>query len=133
MQHRLEADPGKDLIMVTTDGDATVEGICAFLDDIISHPAWRPGMCILLDHRKLNLSPINQKGVEQVSDYFASISEALGNGKIALVMNKAVDFGITRSWEIITQDRTNMQIHVFRELDPARLWIEEQSLSQKLP
>lgn len=123
MQHRVEADPGEDLIMVTTAGDATVEGIRAFLDDIISHPAWRPGMSILLDHRNLNLSHIKQKGVEQVSDYFASISQALGDGKIALVMNKAVDFGITRAWEIITQDRTNMQIHVFRDLDPARLWI----------
>lgn len=125
MQHKLETDPFHKIFMVTTDGDATVEGIFAFLDDIISHPQWRPGMSVLLDHRRLDLSPITPRGIEQVSDYFAGISDALGNGKLAMVMNKEVDFGIARASEIITQDRTQMQLRVFRFVEDAWAWLKE--------
>ncbi len=124
MKHKLNADVSEDLMLLVTKGDATVEGITAFLDDIIAHPNWQPGMSILLDHRLLNLSPITTLGVEQISDYFTEISDALGGGKLAMVMNKDVDFGITRAWEIITQDRTQMQLHVFRTLDDAQAWIQ---------
>lgn len=123
MRHRLQVDEATGLFVVTTEGDATVEGIIAFLDDIIAHPLWKPGMDILLDHRALSVLNINPRGVEKVSDYFAGISEALGNGKIALVMNKDVDFGITRAWEILTSDRTSMRINVLRSLDAAREWV----------
>lgn len=126
MQHILKIDPDLDLFIVETEGDGTVQGIIAFLDDIISHPSWRPGRFVLLDHRRLTLDKISHQGVEQVSDYFASISDDLGNGKIALVMNRDVDFGITRAWENMTMDRTSMRTHVCRSLEQARAWLLEQ-------
>jgi hypothetical protein len=127
MKHRIESDKTNGLLIVTTEGDAAVEGIFAFLDDIISHPDWLLGMSLILDHRRLNLGPISAQGIEQVSDYFAGISGKLGNGKMAMVMNKDVDFGIARASEIITQDRTNMKLHVFRTLDEAWAWIKDSS------
>jgi hypothetical protein len=123
MQHVLKVDPEHSLFIVETQGDATVEGILAFLDDIIAHPAWRSGLPILLDHRGLGLHNISAKGVEQVSDYFTSISDVLGDGKLAMVMNRDVDFGIARAWENITMDRTSMRTYVFRGLDEARAWV----------
>lgn len=123
MHHILKVDPDHSLFIVETEGDATVEGICAFLDDIVAHPAWRPGMSILLDHRRLSLHNISAKEVEQVSDYFTGISDSLGNGKIALVMNRDVDFGVARAWENMTIDRTSMRPYVFRTLEECQAWV----------
>lgn len=123
MRHSLQVDQSNGLFLITTEGDATVEGIIAFLDDIVAHPLWRSGMSILLDHRNLSISNISAKGVEQVSDYFAGLNQSLGNGKIALVMTRDVDFGMARAWEIMTSDRTNMRINILRSMENAQAWI----------
>lgn len=123
MEHEIKMDVSSRLIHVKTRGIGDADGINAFLKDIISHPDWTPGMDILLDHTELNIENINTRGIDKVSDYFIKISKQLGNGKIALIMNRDVDFGIARAWELVTERHTNMQIHVFRNLEKAEAWL----------
>jgi len=110
---------------VTTEGNGDVAGIVAFLKDIISHPQWQPGNLILLDHRALKIDRITTSGIEDVSVYFRTIAPQLGNGKIALVMNRKIDFGIARAWENITEQDVGIKIHVFRNYEKATSWLEK--------
>jgi len=123
MTHTLSVYAGKNLFVVKTDGAGDVGGIVAFLQDIVEHPEWRAGMSILLDHRKLNIHEITQSGVGIVSRFFQSISRQLGDGKLALVMSRDVDFGIARAWQTITADNAEMDIFVFRDFDRAVTWL----------
>jgi hypothetical protein len=125
MKHTLHVSEDGLLFTIVTEGDGDVAGIIAFLKDIISHPQWKPGKRILLDHRRLNIEEITLSGVEDVSFYFISISDQLGDGKIALVMNRDIDFGIARAWESVTNLDVDIKIHVFRELEEARDWLKE--------
>ena len=125
MKHTLEVSKNGLIFTVVTEGDGNVEGIIAFLEDIISHPQWKPGKRILLDHRELNIDEISAAGIEDVSFYFITISDKLGDGKIALVMNRDIDFGIARAWESITNLDVDIQIHVFRQLEEAINWLNE--------
>lgn len=124
MIHTLEVDKN-GCFFIQTEGDGDVEGIIAFLKDIISHPQWKPGNNILLDHRALSINAISVSGINEVSAYFKSIADKLGNGKIALVMSREVDFGIARAWENITTDDVDIKIYVFRELEKAISWLSE--------
>ena len=127
MQHTLKVNPEHNLLLLETQGEGTAKGIIAFLDDIIAHPIWHPGMSVLMDHRRLSLDKLSYEGIQQVSDYFASISDDLGNGKFAAVMNREVDFGITRAWQNMTMDRTSIQTFICRSMDEARAWLLEDS------
>ncbi len=123
MMHRIEIDPRGTAFTITTDGQGNVDGIIAFLDDIVAHPRWRPGLNILLDHRRLDIAPITVEGIDRVSGYFQTLSHKLGDGKISLVMNRDIDFGIARAWELVTREYVDMEIGVFRSIEEARRWL----------
>ena len=124
MKHSLKVTENCRIFTVITEGDGDVEGIIAFLKDIIDHPQWVRGNYILLDHRALKINSITVSGREAVSEYFKSISYRLGNGKIALVMKRDVDYGIARAWEIITQDDVDIEVNVFLEYEKALDWLK---------
>ncbi len=123
MKHTIQISQDQSLFTVITEGDGDAQGIISFLKDIISHPEWQAGKHILLDHRKLQIDQIQLAGIEKVSDYFKTIGPKLGDGKIALVMNRHIDFGIARSWENITRHDVVIRIKVFREMDQALAWL----------
>ena len=125
MKHTLKVSENGLFFTISTEGDGDVEGIIAFLKDIISHPQWRPGNHILLDHRALKIDAITESGIENVSAYFKSITDKLGNGKVALVMTRDIDFGIARAWENITAYDVDTKVYVFRELEKAISWLKE--------
>lgn len=121
MEHALAVESDGRFI-VSTMGRGSAEGIIAFLEAIVSHPSWQPGNHILLDHRKLNIADITVEAIDRVLHHFQKIAHRLGNGKIALVMKKDIDFGIARAWEFTTNEHVDMQIGVYRSLDEARMW-----------
>lgn len=125
MQHTITVSEGGCLFTITTQGDGNVEGIIAFFQDIISHRHWKPGNDLLLDHRELKIDQISFSGIKAVSTFFKSIAPELGGGKVALVMNREVDYGIARAWEIVTEGDVDAEIHVFRQLDQAVNWLRE--------
>lgn len=125
MQYKLDVDAPRERFRIVTEGEGTAEGIIDFLNAIVAHPRWKPGWSILLDHRKLSIKSIQVDGIEWVSGHFAGISDRLGTGKCALVMNREIDFGIARAWENVTADRTQMQISVFRTIDEAEAWLDD--------
>ncbi len=129
MKHSLKVSEDGLVFTVTTEGNGDVEGIIIFLNDIISHSQWRPGLKILLDHRELKLDSMKVSGIEEVSKYFRSIAEKLGHAKVALVMKRDIDFGIVRAWEGVTEHGLDTKIYVFREMEKAINWLSDESLA----
>ena len=123
MEYSLDIDRDNGFFLITTDGEGTEEGMMAFMNEIVDNPSWRPGKSILLDHRRLSVKNIQFRGIETMSEHFVTIGDALGNGKIALVMNEDIDFGIARAWEMITVDQVDMKISVFRSIHEATSWL----------
>ena len=40
-------------------------------------------------------------------------------------MNRDIDFGIARAWELVTATEVDMQIRVFKRIDDAKRWLQE--------
>ena len=125
MKHSLNINEDGSLFTIRTEGEGDVRGIIAFLKDIISHPKWKPGKFILLDHRELRIDKITMSGIDEVSIFFISIANKLGNGKVALVMGRDIDFGIARAWELVTDLDVDIRINVFRHIDEAIDWFKQ--------
>ena len=125
MQHMIQIGQDGTVVTVKTHGDGSPEGIIAFLEDLISHPEWKKGKNVLLDHRELSIDSITAEGIERVAGFFVSIADQLGDGKLALVMNRDIDFGIARAWELVTATEVDMHIRVFKRIDDAKRWLKE--------
>ena len=82
-------------------------------------------MCILMDHRQLNLDKLTMADIDVMSHHFIKLDDRLGGGKCALVTNRDVDFGIARAWELMTGDQVAMQLYVFRSMEKAHAWLSE--------
>lgn len=124
MEHLIEVGT-YNTFTVTTQGRGSVEGIVAFLDDIVAHAQWRPGLNVLLDHRRLDIDAITVEDIDRISAHFQKIGPQLGDGRIALVMGRDIDFGIARAWELVTRKYVDMAIGVFRSIEEARTWLDQ--------
>ncbi len=123
MEHTITFDSNNRQFNIETKGDGDVSGIIAYLRDIIAHPQWEPGLKILSDHRKLKIDTLKMDGIHSISRYFKEIGPKFGDGKLALVMQRDIDFGLARTWEILTADDVDIAIEVFRSMDEASKWL----------
>ncbi len=124
MEHTITFDLDKCLVNIQTKGDGDARGIITFFKDIVAHPQWKPGLKILLDHRKLKIDTLKMDGIQSISTFFKQIGPKFGDGKLALVMQRDIDFGLARTWEILTADDVDIAIAVFRSIDEASRWLE---------
>ena len=40
-------------------------------------------------------------------------------------MNRDIDFGIARAWEMVTEYDVETKIHVFRQMEDAKNWLKK--------
>jgi len=123
MEHTITFDSSNRQFNIKTKGDGDVSGIIAFFKDIIAHPQWKPGLKILLDHRNLKTDSLKMDGIQSISQFFKQSGPKFGDGKMALVMERDIDFGLARTWEILTADDVDIAIEVFRSMGEASKWL----------
>jgi hypothetical protein len=100
---------------VTTEGKAEISGFKSFLNEIFTHPKWKPGNPVLLDHSDLVLSFFRTDEVRSVSKIVLDNSEKIGKGKWAFVISGSFAYGMARMWQIITEEKAPMDINIFKD------------------
>ena len=128
MKHTITVNSNHNQFLVTTQGDGHVDGFIAFFKELVSHPQWKSGSRILMDHRELHIDGIKMNGIEIISQFFKGIGPKLGGGKLAMVMKREIDFGLARAWEILTADDVEIEIEIFRSFTEASQWLESNSI-----
>jgi hypothetical protein len=123
MKHTITVNAKHNQFIVITQGDGHVDDFISFFKELINHPQWRTGSSILMDHRDLHIDGIAMKGIERISHFFKGIGPKLGDGKLAMVMQREIDFGLARAWEILTADDVDIQIEIFRSYEDACHWL----------
>ena len=125
MDHRVELSDDGLMLIVIAEGNANVHGIISFINVIVDHPEWKKGNNILVDCRKLTTNDLSQSKLQFISDHFRSVEKRLGDGKIALLMQREIDFGKARSWETMTEHAVKIQTNVFLDIERVKSWLDE--------
>lgn len=99
--------------------------LLAELKRIYSSPDFDPKMNSLWDLRETDLSAFTSAEIETVRDFVSGSWGADENAKSALVVSKEVDFGLSRMYEVMLEDKVSSQVHIFRDYDKALAWIQE--------
>ena len=124
MHYNFRFQKNRSIVEVRASGKATAASFAELDMDLVGHRKWIPGMNILFDFIELDLSSISAADVNENSSFVRSLSDKFGNGKIVCIMNKEIDFGIARMWEILTQDGISAEIRIFRSISEAKSWIK---------
>ncbi len=116
---------GKNLVTATMDGSFRIDHFRGLFHEILRHPDWRTGMNMLLDYRNVDFSDVAYPEVEQSSTIHKKADERVGDGRIALLMNYPLGFGIGRMYKSMTEHGISASIGVFRDSDDANSWLNE--------
>ena len=111
--------------IIKTRGDTTPDDIEASLLQVFTSPDWSNGKNILYDNRLENLDKLSSDDVQRISLKFTQFNDKLANSKIALVMSKDVAYGLARMWENYTETTATFKTNIFRSIENALQWIEE--------
>jgi hypothetical protein len=112
--------------IIKTSGDTMPDDVEASLIQVLTSPDWSNGKNILFDNRLERLDKLSSNDVQKISLKFTKFNEKLQNSKIALVMPKDVAYGLARMWEFYTETTATFRTNVFRSMDNALQWIDEQ-------
>jgi hypothetical protein len=120
---------------ITTWGTASIEGLDAWVHEGLSDARFRPGMHLLIDHRRLDWSGLSPQDVRDRIELFARDAAHLDSARAAVVMRAPVDFGIARMEQayVELQPELNFELGVFLTIEDAREWLREQITADESP
>ena len=123
MEYRISFDAGPPYLLIALTGDFDVRTLEECYREFLAHPSWKPGMDILWDCRRCSLISLDADGMKVIGKMTEKYREKRGPGKAAWVVEKDVDFGLSRMFEIINEGKIIFNFRVFRSMEAARDWI----------
>ena len=111
---------------VTTSGDAILQGYYDFTKAVLEHQEWKPGGLILLNHTELNTGPLTIDDVQAIANIAGQYRVQLGTAKVAIVVDRDLDYGMTRMWQVLVERHTTSHdpSKIFRNRDEALAWLK---------
>ncbi len=101
---------------VTTD-DIMTEGARMFAEN-----EWANGFNILCDYREITDFNLKTEDIEKIVDQDKNNELLFDKSKCAIVAGSDLIFGISRMWEILSEDNKIMTM-IFRNIEDALKWL----------
>jgi hypothetical protein len=114
-------DKRNNLVCRTLKDEIAIDEILVSLEETAKHPDYRPGMKSLNDMREY-VPRSDSINVKRVAEYLLSHIEDRQGLEAAVVVSRAVDYGMTRMLQALA-DTPAMRIAVFYDLDEAKQWL----------
>jgi hypothetical protein len=111
------------LVTLTVTGVARVDGFAPYLDGVLGDPAWRAGTPVLVDFQGLEIGELRYADMEQVVALHAPYLARIGSSPLAVVVSRAVHFGMVRMRETLTGEIFPVQ-RVFDGAADATRWLD---------
>jgi hypothetical protein len=115
-------------VLIRTVGQSSLEGFEGFLDECLSDSRWRPAMRVLFDQRAVDMSALTSGDLQQRVDILLRERGRLAAAHVALVLARAVEFGLHRMMESYSDDWRGgevMDLALFYTVDEARAWLSQ--------
>ncbi len=131
-------DDGKHLITTTWSGEATdqecIDALIRYHRDIKSLPAYH-AYDELLDFSAADVFHLSADGILRLAQIGAQADVPGVKTRLAIVVDKAVAYGLGRMYETYRSllTRTDKEVRVFRQQADALAWLEQTSDSPSSP
>lgn len=116
-------DPDSGRITLTASGPTRFEDLKVALKGVTEAPDFRPGADIIWDFRNVESEALTADQLREMVAFVAGIADVRGiNYKVAIVVERNVDFGLARMYEVFA-DELPCELRVFRDLEEAVDWM----------
>jgi hypothetical protein len=123
MQHHIEFDPNEKVLIGTTSGMATAEGLRKFIDDLAEHPRSDECVGVIADHRNVSFSLFTADDARYIAHHVTSYADRSRGRPNPIVVSRAEDYGMARMYELLGDSGLGLQTHVCYNLEDAYAWI----------
>jgi len=123
MQYEIEWGGDPEDLTVNTFGRATVEGLNGWVHEVLTDRRYRPGIGVLVDHRRLDWTSMTSHDLRRRAGLFLRDDDRIGPTRAALVAGRPVDYGLMRMVVAYLGGRAAFHAEVFYSLDEARAWL----------
>jgi hypothetical protein len=96
-------DDERDLIRVALKGPVGVEEFLAGFEHLLSFAGYRPGVKVLVDMLE-HVHQVDAVGIKQIAGAFLRNGEALRGSVVAVVVARAVSYGMLRMLQALVSD-----------------------------
>ncbi len=122
MPIKFEIDRDRNLTIITLQGQVT---LAEMLEALNSYGKSGVTLNELYDVRKLVGERISTEDIEAAANYFKEYGGVRPeNSKTAVLVAQALDYGLSRMIQLLTEGDVPFQINVFNTLEQALAWLE---------
>ena len=118
---RYRIDDANFAVYTTLDGDVTFADLCTAEDAILSDPAYRPGMSLLVECRALTSIPSDREIRKLALDRLLRRRE-MAVGRSAIVASDPLGAAYATAWESFT-DENLQDLRTFSDRGAACRWL----------
>lgn len=122
MNHTVEFDANGSFVTITTFGDPTPAGFAAYLTDMLDDPKWQPGMPMLVDLTRLNISILSSDDVRSIVSAHKPFAERIAPSTIAAVVSEQDHYGLVRMFQMMS-DEMLQNLRGYYTVEEAMAWL----------
>ena len=126
MRYEITFDKNESFVAIHTSGELNGEGHRLLLRELITHPKWKAGMDVLVDHRAASLATTTLHDIQLVSLSVKELKNYLGSGgRCAIILSDDAEFTKVAMWKVMTAPEVGFKIELFDSLEDAKKWLYE--------
>ena len=118
---RYRIDESHFVVVATLDGDVTFADLCTTQDAILSDPAYRPGMSLLVECRALTSIP-SEREIRKLALDRSLRRRDMAVGRSAIVTSDSLGEAYANAWESFA-DEELQDLRAFSTRDEACDWL----------
>jgi hypothetical protein len=123
MAMRFSIDRTRDLTVFTLTGEIALS---EFIDCLHSYIDNQPTFYEIYDVRELSGSRFSKEEVGALALFLEQrVAKRPSGGKTAVIVDKNIDYGLSRMVSMLTDGRVPYTIEVFKSIDAAHQWLDE--------
>lgn len=115
--------PGKKVAYIKASGIINVDEIIIEGARMFAETEWQNGFNILCDYRAITEFDLSNEDIKMIADRDKVHEPIFDKSKCAVVATSDLIFGLSRMWEIISED-TSLTTMIFRDIRKAIDWLE---------
>lgn len=118
--------PHQGRVRIVVVGKAGVDLFGAAFNAVLDDPDFSPGMDTLWNLMNADVSSISIEEIQSIVDMVEINAQRRGAGRVAIVAERDVDFGVSRIYQALASD-LDTSVAVFRAVADAEAWFDRGS------
>ena len=114
-------EPSTMTICTTVTGPLLDADPVHYLSDVLSHPSYRPGSCVLVVCKNVEVGSFSTTAVRRLAEFTRKAEQELASPRVAIVAHQPVVYGLARMYQLLRDPPYELQ--VFREPLEAKAWL----------